>query len=153
MDLILWRHADAFEGENDLERELTPKGQVQANAMAAWLKARLPEQTRILSSPAKRTQQTAEALNQKFILSPALAPGQSVMDMLLAAGWPQENGTVLIVGHQPTLGSAAMLLLTGTEMPFSIKKGGIIWISNRVRQENEQTILRAALTPELLNRS
>ena len=150
MDLILWRHADAFDEENDLDRELTPKGHAQATAMAAWLKPRLPDNLHILASPAMRTRQTAEALEQKFDVQAALAPDRPVMDLLLAAGWPQGNKTVLIVGHQPTLGLAAMLLLTGSEIPFSIKKGGIIWISNRVRQESEQTILRAALSPELL---
>ena len=38
MDLILWRHADAeiaSEGEDDLSRELTVKGEKQAVRMAA----------------------------------------------------------------------------------------------------------------------
>ena len=40
MDLILWRHAEAFdlaEGGTDLERMLTPRGEKQAARMAAWL--------------------------------------------------------------------------------------------------------------------
>ena len=38
MDLILWRHAEAFdlaEGQTDLERALTPRGEKQAARMAA----------------------------------------------------------------------------------------------------------------------
>ena len=34
MDLILWRHAEAFEGEDDLARPLTPKGIKQAKKVA-----------------------------------------------------------------------------------------------------------------------
>ena len=40
MDLILWRHAEAFEMrevQDDLDRSLTPKGERQAQRMAAWL--------------------------------------------------------------------------------------------------------------------
>ena len=36
MDLILWRHAEAHvirEGQNDLDRVLTPKGERQAQRM------------------------------------------------------------------------------------------------------------------------
>ena len=40
MDLILWRHAEAQvlrDGQTDLERALTPKGERQAQRMAEWL--------------------------------------------------------------------------------------------------------------------
>lgn len=37
MDLILWRHAEAEDGSNDLARTLTRKGQQQTGQMAAWL--------------------------------------------------------------------------------------------------------------------
>ena len=48
----------------DLTRELTGKGVRQAKKMAQWLDSRLPKDTRILSSPATRCQQTAEALGE-----------------------------------------------------------------------------------------
>ncbi|HCL86559.1 MAG TPA: histidine phosphatase family protein, partial [Comamonadaceae bacterium] len=44
MDLILWRHAEAIEardGEDDLQRALTPRGEKQAARMAAWLDRQL----------------------------------------------------------------------------------------------------------------
>ena len=62
MDLILWRHAEAEDGVPDGARALTKKGLKQAAAIAAWLKPRLPDATRILVSPATRAQQTAAAL-------------------------------------------------------------------------------------------
>jgi len=43
MDLILWRHAEAFEMrevDDDLARALTPKGERQAQRMADWLNQR-----------------------------------------------------------------------------------------------------------------
>ena len=69
MDLILWRHAEAEPGEPDHGRRLTSKGRKQAERMAAWLEHRLPETTRILVSPAERTQETALALGRRFRIS------------------------------------------------------------------------------------
>ena len=107
MDLILWRHAEAEPGEPDLGRRLTAKGIRQAERMAKWLDRHLPATTRVLSSPADRTQQTALALKRKFRVVPDLAPGASPAAVLAAAGWPDAREPVLIVGHQPTLGEVA----------------------------------------------
>ena len=150
MDLILWRHADAVDGLPDMERELTPKGHKQAAQIAAWLNARLPKNAVILVSPAKRAQQTAEALGRPFETVKKIAPSADAMNVVLAAGWPDAGGCVVLVGHQPSLGQAAALLLSGTESNFSIKKGGLWWLTNRVRQATQQTMVRAVMTPELV---
>ncbi len=150
MELILWRHAEAEDGLNDLARELTPKGRKQAARMAAWLNTRLPDGCAILSSPAARALQTAQALNRKIETVPALAPGASVQDLLKAAGWPgSEEGWALIAGHQPDLGELAAHLL-GAEGSFSIKKGGVWWFSSRDRAPGNEVVLRAVLAPDLL---
>ena len=107
MDLILWRHAEAFdpeEGQDDLHRRLTPRGEKHAERMARWLEQQLPEGTRILCSPAVRTEQTVQALKRKYKVRDALAPGATVQDVLETAGWPDAKYPVLLVGHQPTLG-------------------------------------------------
>ncbi|MBP8866582.1 MAG: histidine phosphatase family protein, partial [Propionivibrio sp.] len=57
------------------------------------------------------------------------------------------SGAVLVVGHQPTLGQTAALLLSGTEANWTIKKGALWWFSNRTRREETQTILRAVVPP------
>ncbi len=51
MDLILWRHAEAEDGANDLARELTPKGVKQAARVAEWLLQRLPSRFRARCQP------------------------------------------------------------------------------------------------------
>lgn len=150
MDLILWRHADAIDGSPDMLRELTPKGIKQADQIAMWLNARLPDDTRILVSPATRAQQTANALNRPYITDKALSPETNAMSLLLAAGWPDAGGTVMLIGHQPGFGHAAMLLLTGVESDMSIKKGGVVWISNRVRQTTQQNVLRVLMSPDMV---
>lgn len=150
MDLILWRHADAVDGNPDMLRELTPKGIKQAHQMAAWLNDRLPDDTRILVSPAIRALQSADILNRPYITDKSLAPDTNAMSLLIAAGWPDAGGTVLLIGHQPSFGRAAMLLLSGSETDMSIKKSGVVWISNRVRQATQQNVLRVLMSPDMV---
>ena len=150
MDLVLWRHAEAEEGSNDLERELTPKGQKQAARVAQWLLHRLPGRFALISSPAARAHQTAQALGIPVKTGKNLAPGAAVSDILKAAGWPDYKGTVVMVGHQPDFGRAAAYLVSGSQEGVSIKKGGLWWLSNRVRGEQAQVVVRAVVSPELL---
>src|SRR5687767_4529319 len=122
MDLILWRHADAEDGDDDMARALTGKGAKQAARMAAWLDTRLPKSARVIVSPALRAQQTAEPLARMAATSNDVAPGVAPAAILKAAGWPRGNGTVVVVGHQPTLGAAAALALTGKPSEWRMKK-------------------------------
>lgn len=153
MDLILWRHAEAHEaepGQSDLDRALTARGERQAQRMAAWLNRLLPASTRVLASPARRTQQTAQVLDRKFKTVPELAPGAEPGALLQAARWPDAREPVLIVGHQPTLGLAASMLLGGHPEPWTLRKGGVIWLRRREREGQAQLLLHAAMSPELL---
>src|SRR4051812_36619074 len=149
MDLILWRHADAEPGAavRDLERDLTPKGREQTQRVAAWLRQWAPRDARILVSPARRTQQTAEALAASFTTDPTLAPGGDPRQVLAAAGWPDADGTVLVVGHQPTLGRAAALALTGRAADWSMQKASVWWLT---RRDDGSVRLRAVVPPDLL---
>src|SRR5262245_24183768 len=98
MDLILWRHADAEDRMPDEERRLTSKGEKQAQRMAAWLKERLPRNAVVLSSTARRARETAQALTRKFELSADVGTSATPASVVKAAGWPDGDGTVVIVG-------------------------------------------------------
>ena len=150
MNLILWRHAEAEDTMPDMDRPLTEKGRRQAKLMAAWLQPRLPRDVRVLSSPAIRARQTAEALEMEYTIVKEMAPGADAARFLAAAGWPLEGESVLVIGHQPTLGCAASLLIAGEESSFSIKKGAIFWISRREREARAQNVVRAVLSPEMI---
>ena len=150
MDLILWRHAEAEPGEPDLGRRLTSKGLKQAERMAEWLEHRLPDTTRIVVSPADRTQQTALALGRRFRTSDDVAPGASAASVLAAAGWPDAREPVLVVGHQPTLGEVAAFLMAGEEAAWSIRKGAVWWFSNRTRLGQPGVLLKVAIGPDLV---
>jgi phosphohistidine phosphatase len=153
MDLILWRHAEAFElreGGDDLARALTPKGERQAQRMAEWLNQRLAHSTRILVSPALRCQQTAKALGKKFKTLAELAPDGNGEALLKAARWPDASEPVMVVGHQPTLGFVASYLLSDQPQPWTIKKAGVWWVRGRNREDREQVILQAVQSPDCL---
>lgn len=146
MELILWRHAEAEDGMPDMKRRLTAKGEKQAEKMAGFLRTRLPQDTRILVSPAERTQQTARALTKRFETEPDIGPGADPQSVLNAVGWTEGEGSVLVVGHQPYLGEIAAMLMADADTSFSIKKGAVWWFSRR----DHETILRLAIAPDLL---
>ncbi len=149
MNLILWRHAEAEDTDSrgDLARELTKRGRKQARQMAHWLAPRLEGEWRIVVSPSRRTLQTVEPLEREFEVREALAPGTSPEKVLREAGWPEGRGNVLLVGHQPTLGEVAALLLNGAEGDVSIRKGAIWWFVARAREGKMETTLKTVLEP------
>lgn len=155
MDLILWRHADAADaafGESDFERALTNKGRTQAKRMAAWLNERLPADSIVLVSPARRAQQTAAALKREVITRDALGTGADCMTLLAAVLGPRAESTIVVVGHQPTLGQAASLLLTGVEAALSVRKGAVWWLrcADTGARGRADAVLLVAMTPGLL---
>lgn len=153
MDLVLWRHAEAQEwadGCDDLARALTLRGEKQGARMASWLDRQLPESTRIWVSPARRAEQTVQALNRKYKLRAELAPDGNVAQLLELVQWPTGKGTVLVVGHQPILGQtiAQLIGLSAAECP--VKKGAVWWLRSRERESLAQTVVVTVQSPELL---
>ncbi len=147
MDLILWRHADAEDGMPDEARKLTAKGEKQARRVAKWLARRLPEETRILVSPAKRAQQTARALSKNFETCAEVGTTTMPAALLKAAGWPDQDGAVLVVGHQPVIGHTLSILLAGEASDWAVKKGAVWWLASRGSGE---VVVRAVMAPDLV---
>jgi phosphohistidine phosphatase len=150
MDLILWRHAEAEDapaGGGDLARRLTPRGEKQAQRVAAWLQRHLPDEARVLCSPARRCEQTAKALGRPFQTAPSLAPGAAPDELLDAAGWPGASHPVLLVGHQPTLGAVVARLVGMDAQACAVRKGGVWWLRTRAR-DGRETVVIAVQSPE-----
>ncbi|HEX5611582.1 MAG TPA: histidine phosphatase family protein [Burkholderiales bacterium] len=148
MELILWRHAEAEDGADDMERKLTAKGRKQAERVAAWLHSQLPKSFRVISSPAKRALQTAKALQAPMETSELLAPGRFAAEILRAVDWPNRDELIIAVGHQPTLGQAASRLL-GHGGDLSIQKGALWWIEARDTAGRDVRV-RAVIGPDFL---
>ena len=159
MNLILWRHAEAQDHPDplagrqgdtlDMARVLTARGEKHAARMAAWLNRQLPNGTRILASPARRSEQTVLSLDRKFKLRDELAPGADPLALLELVQWPNAKAPVLLVGHQPTLGRVIARLLGLAEEACPVKKGAVWWLHQRERDGVAQTVLVTVQTPEL----
>ncbi len=142
MELILWRHAEAEDGADDLARRLTAKGHAQAAAVAKWLRRHLPPEHVLLASPARRAQETAAALHAAIRTDEHLAPGASVHAIVEAARRHKDRGLVIVVGHQPDLGRVAAHLVGRTHDEWSIAKGALWWLDGHR--------LKAVISPDLL---
>ena len=153
MDLIFWRHAEAFEAEgeeDDMTRSLTPRGERQATRMAHWLDRQLPDGVRILCSPAKRAEQTVMALGRKYKIRDELSPQSQPDQVLELAQWPHNKNSVLIVGHQPFLGQTIAKLLELPSGECSVRKGAVWWLRARQKEELQQTVLISVQAAEML---
>jgi len=151
MELILWRHADAEDGVPDLERRLTGKGRKQAERMAKWLKPRIDGNWVILSSPALRACETAEALGVKFEIRDRLSTDTSAKALLHEAQWPTGKKNVVIVGHQPVLGEVAAQLIGLQDAELAVKKGAIWWFAASAGIAGETVTLRAVIGPDVVS--
>jgi phosphohistidine phosphatase len=133
-NLIIWRHAEAHpalaQGEDqDLARMLTPKGKQQAKRMARWLNERLPKDVLLLSSPAMRAFQTAQALKGEVKVLESLNPSADLQEVLAALNDLDANApNLLLVGHQPWLWQLVAHLTGFTAEEISIKKGAVWWL-------------------------
>jgi phosphohistidine phosphatase len=122
---VIWllRHGDAEDGSPDSERRLTDKGQEQARAAGAALRALGVTIDACLTSPKVRAADTARlACEQLDGVEPELEPklsGGPFDAEALAAGLGDE---VLLVGHDPDF-SMAVHSLTGAQV--RMKKGGV----------------------------
>ena len=147
MELILWRHADAEDAgaAGDLARALTKRGRRQSERMGGWLRERIGEEWLVLSSPARRAVQTAAGLGLPFEERPALAPEASVAAVLREAQWPDGRRSVVVVGHQPTLGEVAARLLD-THEDIAFRKAAAWWFEER----EGRAALKCVMDPDRL---
>jgi len=155
MELILWRHAEAEPHKPDeladQMRVLTAKGARQASRVGAWLDRQLPSQCRVLSSPATRCVQTAEALGRKFSKLDALNTDSTPQAILDASGWPNARLPVVIVGHQPLLGEVAALIFTGALHDWKIRKASVFWIAHK-GESDPAPFVRLAVGPDIVGK-
>jgi phosphohistidine phosphatase len=122
---VIWllRHGEAADGSPDAERPLTERGEEQARAAGAALRALGVELDACLSSPKVRAVDTARLACEQLgavevKLDGALGGGPFDAEALAT---PQGD-SVMLVGHDPDF-SMAIHRLTGAQV--RMKKGGL----------------------------
>jgi phosphohistidine phosphatase len=138
MDLYVLRHAIAVERESsgfkdDSQRPLTDKGAHKMQRVAKGMLALELSFDIILSSPFVRAKQTAEIVadvfrgKKKLEFTPHLEVGGDPQKLV---GHINEkhgsDSSILLVGHEPYLGSFISMLIAGTDsIVITMKKGGL----------------------------
>lgn len=158
MECILVRHGIAVEARewdgDDAARPLTEKGKTRTLRAAAGLRSLGLEPTHILSSPYARARETAALLQsvlpagRSVQMCRELEPDRPPSSMVSLFASLPPAATVVCVGHEPTLGQLASVLLTGKPLPaFRFKKAGACLIELPDPVQPARGILRWWLEP------
>ena len=158
MDCVLFRHGIAVAREKwegkDADRPLTEKGKQRVREVAAGLRRLDVRPDVIYASPARRALETAQLLHD-LLAKPSLMEWR---DELLPEARPADvvrllqdcspESCVICVGHEPQLGMAASVLLSGrATASFPLKKAGACLIELSISAKPGQGVLRWWLTP------
>jgi phosphohistidine phosphatase len=135
MRLFLLRHAIAVPrgtpGYPDDDRPLTPAGIKKMKAAAKGLAGVVGRPDVILTSPFKRSLETAriaaKALKsgKKVKIAQKLSPGAKPKDFMEELAKHKDKKSILVVGHEPDLGKFAASLLGGRPNFIEFRKGGL----------------------------
>lgn len=150
MNIILWRHAQAVDGEDDLMRELSAQGRKQAAKMAAQLRNKLPENYELWVSQALRSQQTAKYLGAPTLMLPEINPDVDAIHIAPLLLAQDEQATIVVVGHQPWIGELCAFFLNQNwqnHAYWSVKKGAFWWFEGTVDDGVLLAKLRLMQTP------
>jgi len=77
-------------------------------------------------------------------------PDAPYAHLLQVAQWPDADTTVLLVGHQPSLGSVIAHTLGLEAAHCAVKKGAVWWLRTRERAGQIETVIVTVQTPEYL---
>lgn len=161
MDCVLFRHGIAAERDKwegpDAARPLTERGAKRVAQAAAGLGRLEVQPTHVLSSPLIRAIETAKIAHSVLRVRSAMR----IVDELLPDAPPNKlllilhdlppESCVLCIGHEPHLGMAASVLLSGrASASFPLKKAGACLIELSTPAKSGRGLLRWWLTPSQL---
>ncbi len=135
MILYVMRHAEAVEANDTLQDEwryLTDKGRAMAEKICSAVAKIGPKPRLTITSPLTRAVQTAEIAAQKacrknvVVASGLLLPGADASELVAHLKGCKDSKRVMLVGHEPQLGSLVASLLGREEGSISLKKGACV---------------------------
>jgi len=158
MFIYFLRHASAGQrltsAKKDEKRGLDKEGIEQCGYIGRALAALGVQVEIILSSPLKRSTQTASLVGNemghegKLLLESALRPEAAFSDFQKMLGKYARLDSILLVGHNPNLGEflGRVISETGCEAAIDLKKGAIAKVETRRRAGS----LSWCITPRML---
>ncbi len=161
MDCVLLRHGIAVERDEweglEADRPLTERGAKRVAQVAVGLNRLDVQPTHIFSSPLIRAIETAKIVHRSLRVCFAVQVADELLpdappDRLLTIlhDLPPES-CVLCIGHEPQLGMAASVLLSGrATTSFPLKKAGACLIELSLQAKPDRGVLRWWLTPRQL---
>lgn len=135
MVVYVMRHAEAVEGSDTLKDEwryLTEAGRTSAEKMSSAIAKIGPKPRLTLTSPVTRAVQTAEIIAVKacrknvVTANPLLLPGGDINELVSCIKGSTDAKRVLLVGHEPQVGSLVAALLGRDDAAISLKKGACV---------------------------
>jgi phosphohistidine phosphatase len=158
MILYFLRHASAGESisnpKKDEKRALDPSGVEQCGYVGRALTALDVQVDLILSSPLKRSAQTASLVGNemgyegKLQFEDALRPGATFADFRKMLDKYKAQEAILVVGHNPNLSEflGRCVCEAGCEAAIELKKGAV----TKVEMGRSSAVLHWCLTPKIL---
>jgi phosphohistidine phosphatase SixA len=136
-EIILLRHAHAETadpGQDDMGRELSVRGEAEADAAGAWLKQHAAAPDRVLCSPSTRAVETCErvlaALGYADMRNEPRIYEATPASLIRVLDDHTDAGSVLLVGHNPGLETLVALLTEGTsDSGRGMPPGAVAWLS------------------------
>jgi len=159
MNIYLLRHATAkkrnlLKYPND-DRPLTAQGAIKMRKIAKGISRICPKTDLIISSPLKRSRQTAKILlgavdgGKRVKISRDLLPGSAVSKKISLIRKYKSNKNIFLVGHEPDLSQLLAKLLGVNSVPFEFKKGAV---ALTMLGNGKKCILIDFLSPKVLIR-
>ena len=162
MELYLLRHAialerEAFDGDDDSERPLTPDGKKKMQRAARGMLRLGLSFDWILSSPYVRARDTADIVADVFTnrrhlrLTELLEPGADQRELVRHLAARHQKHDVMLVGHEPDLSTLlARLLGVRSSQSVRMKKGALCLLSIERVRNGACARLEWMLTPKQL---
>jgi phosphohistidine phosphatase len=159
MELYILRHGIAVQrgtpGYPNDDRPLTEEGVEKMKAGAKGIARIVDGFNVIISSPLVRALDTAKitakaiGYNDEIVITELLIPGASMKSLFkFIQSYGKEK--ILIVGHEPQLGSIASKLIGSVDSVIMFKKGGLCRINVSSLITGENGVLVWNLTPKQL---
>ena len=134
MKVFLVRHGQALADKDDSRRPLSARGGEVTRSVAAFLRpsGALAEVRAVWHSPLVRARETAELLVRELVSDALLIETAGLLPeddpVAVADRLDRAEEPVLIVGHEPQLGSLATLLVRGKVKPvgFEFRKSAVL---------------------------